>query len=441
MAAANANRLGFIFLFFSLFAATVTAENGPVEDGYWQVRQAAAIKTAQESVDPNPEKVTEEFNANVGQLVMGQNSTRRSLRGFKRYNGPCRATNPIDACWRCDRNWADNRQKIVDCVQGFGKKTTGGKGGPIYTVVDGSDDDIVDPKPGTLRHAVIQKGRLWIIFAYSMVIRLQQELMVTSDKTIDGRGANVVIAFGGGITLQYVNNIIIMNLHIKDIVTKPGGSLRDSVDHVGLRTRSDGDGISLFGASNVWIDHVSMSRCDDGLIDAIMASTAITISNSHFTDHNDVMLFGASNSHSQDKIMQVTVAFNHFGQGLIQRMPRCRFGFFHVVNNDYTHWIMYAIGGNMNPTIISQGNRFLAPHTSSSKEVTKREYTEKSEWKNWNWISQGDLMVDGAYFIESGNPNAAKSAKLDMMPFKPGTLAPTLTKFAGALECFVGKPC
>lgn len=219
---------------------------------------------------------------------MGQNSTRRSLRGFKRYNGPCRATNPIDACWRCDRNWADNRQKIVDCVQGFGKKTTGGKGGPIYTVVDGSDDDIVDPKPGTLRHAVIQKGRLWIIFAYSMVIRLQQELMVTSDKTIDGRGANVVIAFGGGITLQYVNNIIIMNLHIKDIVTKPGGSLRDSVDHVGLRTRSDGDGISLFGASNVWIDHVSMSRCDDGLIDAIMSSTAITISNSHFTDHNDV---------------------------------------------------------------------------------------------------------------------------------------------------------
>jgi pectate lyase len=85
---------------------------------------------------------------------------------------------------------------------------------------------------------------------------------------------------------------------------------------------------------------------------------------------DQVMLFGASNSHSQDKIMQVTVAFNHFGQGLIQRMPRCRFGFFHVVNNDYTHWIMYAIGGNMNPTIISQGNRFLAPHTSSSKEVS-----------------------------------------------------------------------
>lgn len=69
MAAANANakRLGSIFLFFSLFAATVTAANAPVEDGYWKERQAAAIKTAQESVDPNPGKITEEFNANVGQ--------------------------------------------------------------------------------------------------------------------------------------------------------------------------------------------------------------------------------------------------------------------------------------------------------------------------------------------------------------------------------------
>ena len=54
-----------------------------------------------------------------------------------------------------------------------------------------------------------------------------------------------------------------------------------------------------------------------------------------------VMLFGASDTFEGDKKMQVTVAFNHFGRGLVQRMPRCRWGFFHVVNNDYTHWLMY----------------------------------------------------------------------------------------------------
>lgn len=46
---------------------------------------------------------------------------------------------------------------------------------------------------------------------------------------------------------------------------------------------------------------------------------------------------------------------------------RCRHGYFHVVNNDYTHWEMYAIGGSAAPTINSQGNRFLALMTDSTR--------------------------------------------------------------------------
>ncbi|KAL6190020.1 hypothetical protein ACLB2K_036421 [Fragaria x ananassa] len=353
------NRSGSIFLVLLLLssvAAIVSGQNDTVEleDEYWKQRAAEAMRIANASVHPDPEKVTEEFNVKV-------HDTRRTLRGFKRYEGPCRATNPIDACWRCDAEWADNRQKIVDCSMGFGKKTTGGKGGPIYVVTDGSDDDIVNPKEGTLRYAVTRKRPLWIIFAHSMVIRLQQELMVTCDKTIDGRGANIVIAYGGGITLQY------------DIQSLPGGMLRDAEDHVGLRTRSDGDGISLFSASNIWIDHVSMARTADGLIDCIMGSTAVTISNGHFTDHNEAT--------------RVT------GSLLLKAMSQ------------------------------------------------KREYTDESEWKNWNWRSEGDVMENGAFFVESGNPNCAKSTNIEMMLFKPGKLAPQLTSFAGALECFVGRPC
>lgn len=82
-----------------------------------------------------------------------------------------------------------------------------------------------------------------------------------------------------------------------------------------------------------------------------------------------VILLGASDSYADDQIMQATLAFNHFGKGLVQRMPRCRWGFVHVVNNDYTHWLMYAIGGSHNPTIISQGNRFIAPPNPNCKEV------------------------------------------------------------------------
>ena len=40
-----------------------------------------------------------------------------------------------------------------------------------------------------------------------------------------------------------------------------------------------------------------------------------------------------------------------------------------MVNNDYTHWEMYAIGGSADPTINSQGNRYNAPVNRFAKEV------------------------------------------------------------------------
>ncbi|CAI9779325.1 unnamed protein product [Fraxinus pennsylvanica] len=136
--------------------------------------------------------------------------------------------------------------------------------------------------------------------------------------------------------------------------------IRGSLKHIGLRTASDGDAISVFGSNHIWIDHCSLSRCPDGLIDVIMASTAITIPNRKFNHHNDVMLLGADDGYGEDKIIQATVAFNRFGKGLIQIMPRSRWDFFHVGNYDYSHYQLYAIGGNANSTIIRQDNRFKA---------------------------------------------------------------------------------
>ncbi|KAL0450591.1 UNVERIFIED_CONTAM: putative pectate lyase 3 [Sesamum latifolium] len=296
----------------------------------------------------------------------------------KKYLGPCVATNPIDRCWRCNPNWALNRQKYADCAQGFGAAATGGKFGPLYVVRDPSDNDMMNPKPGTLRHAVIQPGPLWIIFAHSMNIKLNQELIMTSEKTIDGRGALIQITGGAGLTIQFVHNIIITNLKITNIVPSPGGTIRDSVNHYGFRTGSDGDAINIFGSHNIWIDHLSMSGGADGLIDAVMGATAITISNCHFVRHDKVLLFGGRDMDEIDSKMQITLAFNHFGKHLVQRMPRCRRGFFHLVNNDYTHWLMYAIGGSHHATIISQGNRYIAPPLPDKRQVTHREADSQS---------------------------------------------------------------
>ena len=117
-------------------------------------------------------------------------------------------------------------------------------------------------------------------------------------------------------------------------------------------------------------------------------------------------------------------------------------GFIHVVNNDYTHWLMYAIGGSSHPTIISQGNRFIAPPNHAAKEVTKRDYAPVDVWKNWQWRSEGDLMLNGAFFVESGVAKKNHGfGRLDMISAKPGTFVTRLTRFAGSLGCRVGKKC
>ncbi|KAK9107746.1 hypothetical protein Syun_023757 [Stephania yunnanensis] len=431
-----------IFFFYSLlflasFAHVLRADIAEYDD-VWLKRREEAMKAALDAYHPNPEEVTTNLNHHVNLALEGSNSTRRNLG---KYVGRCSATNPIDRCWRCQRNWARNRKRLADCALGFGRKTIGGKDGSFYVVTDSSDTDMVNPKPGTLRHAVIQEEPLWIIFARDMVIRLNQELIMTSDKTIDGRGSRVYIIGGAGLTLQFIKNVIIHGLHIHHIVQGNGGLIRDSVSHFGQRTQSDGDAISIFGSSHIWIDHNSLSHCTDGLIDVIQGSTAITISNNHMTDHDDVMLFGSSDAFEGDKVMQITVAFNHFGQGLTQRMPRCRWGFFHIVNNDYTHWKMYAIGGSQHPTIVSQGNRFIAPDDIRLKEVTKRE-AGMDVWKDWNWSSEGDLLMNGAFFVKSGTPSGSSQfPRHYMIKAKPGSFVRRLTRFAGALSCKRGHPC
>jgi len=85
---------------------------------------------------------------------------------------------------------------------------------------------------------------------------------------------------------------------------------------------SDGDSISVFASCDIWIDHNSLYTSIDGLIDITLASKAITISNNRFSDHDDVMRLGHDDSYSADKAMKVTVAFNDFGPGCGQRMPR-----------------------------------------------------------------------------------------------------------------------
>ncbi|KAI4378047.1 hypothetical protein MLD38_015588 [Melastoma candidum] len=395
------------------------------------VRDQEAAGSRREAVVDDPENVASDF-----EMIIRNSSDRRRLGYLS-----CGTGNPIDDCWRCNPNWHLDRKRLADCGIGFGRNAIGGRDGRFYVVTDPSDDDPVNPRPGTLRHAVIQDEPLWIMFHRDMVIQLKQELIMNSFKTIDGRGANVHIANGGCITIQFITNVIIHGLHIHDCKPTGNAMVRSSPSHYGWRTIADGDAISIFGSSHIWVDHNSLSNCADGLVDAVMGSTAITVSNNHFTHHNEVMLLGHSDTYVLDKQMQVTIAYNHFGEGLMQRMPRCRHGYFHVVNNDYTHWEMYAIGGSAEPTINSQGNRYAAPANPFAKEVTKRVGTAESQWQSWNWRSEGDLLLNGAFFTPSGAGAARSYARASSLGAKASSLVGSLTSSAGALPCRSGQAC
>ena len=122
----------------------------------------------------------------------------------------CGTGNPVDDCWRCDPSWADNRQRLADCAIGFGRDAGGGKNGKTYVVTDPSDDDPAAPAPGTLRYGLVQEEPLWITFARDMTIRPKEELVVSSHKTVDGRGAAVVVGDGGAcFVLHNVSHVII----------------------------------------------------------------------------------------------------------------------------------------------------------------------------------------------------------------------------------------
>ncbi|XVE80539.1 hypothetical protein DITRI_Ditri14bG0148200 [Diplodiscus trichospermus] len=354
----------------------------------------------------------------------------------------CRTGNPIDDCWRCDPEWDTNRKRLADCAVGFGKNAVGGRDGEVYVVTDSGNDDPLHPTPGTLRYAVTRKEPLWIIFDHDMVIILREQLLINSYKTIDGRGYNIQIAYGPCITLHNVSNVIMHNIYIHNCL--PSGYARiiwNPLPQYAITEGSDGDGISIFGSRDVWIDHCTLANCYDGLIDATHGSTSITISNNYMLHHNEVMLMGHSDEYLDDKKMQVTIAFNFFGEGLVQRIPRCRHGYFHIVNNVYTGWEMYAIGGSANPTINSEGNVFVAPENNSSKEVTKREGFSDAEWKNWNWRSEGDMMLNGAFFTPSGEEAPASYIKASSMVAKPTSLLTKTSKYAGTLRCQKGHGC
>jgi len=147
---------------------------------------------------------------------------------------------------------SDNGKAIAfPGAEGFGKYTTGGRGGQVLFVTNLNDEG-----EGSLRQAIRIKGPRIIVFAVSGTIHLQSRLSFTSDLTIAGQSAP-----GDGVCLADYpiqvggNNIIVRYLRFR---------MGDKNQKGGMVDGNGGD--DAFGGirrNNIIIDHCSVSWSTD----------------------------------------------------------------------------------------------------------------------------------------------------------------------------------
>lgn len=135
-------------------------------------------------------------------------------------------------------------------ADGYGRYTTGGRGGSVYYVTSLDDSDT----PGTLRYGVTRLSKVTILFKVSGTIHLNSRLNISqSNITIAGQSAP-----GDGICVaDYPVSVSGSNVIVRYMRFRMGDQ-KLSAD--------EADGADAFGGrfcQNVMIDHCSISWCTD----------------------------------------------------------------------------------------------------------------------------------------------------------------------------------
>ncbi|WP_436532727.1 RICIN domain-containing protein [Actinoplanes sp. HUAS TT8] len=155
-----------------------------------------------------------------------------------------------------------------------GGGTTGGAGGTTVTVTTQAD---------LARYAAASGAYVIRVAAAITISPKGTEIPISSDKTVVGVGTSGQIVGGGFFLGTGVTNVIIRNLTIRD--TRMADD--DPDDKV-----YDYDGIQMDTADHVWIDHNTIERMNDGLIDSRKDTTYLTVSWNVLAENNKAFGIG-----------------------------------------------------------------------------------------------------------------------------------------------------
>jgi pectate lyase len=261
---------------------------------------------------------------------------------------------------------------ITDVPVGWASQnggTTGGAGGTVKMVTTLADLQTWSKATG--KYIIYVSGTMGADVTGTTNPNTISQVTVTSDKTIFGLpGATLIGAF----QIKSAKNVIIRNMKVQG----PG-----SVDVNGI------DPVWVDQSTNVWLDHLDVTDGQDGNLDITNGSNYVTVSYTKFTYtsrskiHQFCNLLGNSDTKTTDRgKIKVTLEHNWWADGVVERMPRVRFGQVHVVNNLFTSKQgSYSVRAGIEADILVEANAFIG--VQNPIDLYQNNYTAVTSKNNY----------------------------------------------------------
>jgi pectate lyase len=228
-----------------------------------------------------------------------------------------------------------------------------GGGASTPVIVEAADADALaqftmyasEKMPGPL--TIVIKGMITIPATPDGGDTGGEAIRVSSNKTVIGANASSGF-FGGGLAMTRVSNVIVRNLVI-------------------ARPNTDGaiDAIHIEGSHQIWIDHCDLSSnlgtgTYDGLIDISDQSDFVTVSWTHYHDHQDSGLIGRSDSSAAkaEDTGKEHITYDHDLFTNVKTGPRVRFGTVHVLNSYFYAVTNYGVAATDDANVRIEGSAF-----------------------------------------------------------------------------------